>query len=202
MQDLVPTPQDVLPLAECMVPHLAKALRLGIGYADDLQPDTEDRDPWYCSHSARWRARGHLLSVPERKGWGISKKAANSGIHLNIQGIHKVRVLRSLFDTVPHPGRNHARIMTWMQGTMPPNDGSLPALSLLADWRVIDDEPVIYVSLPKHGWSYRAKPVLYWRVPVTGDADLDLANLQFDPGLLPGDRLVSIKVDPAERVAR
>ena len=35
-------------------------------------------------------------------------------------------------------------------------------------------------------------------MPVTGDIDKDLAKLQFDPGLLPGDVTVTIKVDPAE----
>lgn len=199
--DVIPTPQDVLPVAECVVPHLAKALRLGIGYADDQQPDPGDRDQWYWSHSARFRARRHLLSITKREGWGINPKAPNSGIHLRLNDIHKIRVLRSLNETVPHPGRNPARRMTWMQGTMPPNDGTLPALSLLIDWRVIDDEPLVYVSLPKHPWRYKAKPVLYWRVPVTGDTDQDLSNLQFDPGLLPGDQMVSIRVDPAERNA-
>lgn len=197
----VPTPQDVLPVMECAVPHLTKALRLGIGHADDLQPDPDERDPWYWSHSARWRACKHLLAVERPQGWGITK-APNSGIHLQLEDIHAVRVLRSLNDTVPHPGPNHARRMVWMQGALPPNDGSLPPLSLLIDWRVKDDEPYIYASLPRKPWSYRAKPLVYWRVPVTGDADKDLANLQFDPGLLPGEQMVSFKVDPAERDAR
>jgi len=198
----MPTPHDVLPLAECTIPHLAKGLRLGIGFADELQPRTDDRDSWFWSHSARWRTRGHLLSVPKREGWGINPKAPNSGIHLRLQDIHTVRVLRSLSETVPHPGRNRARCDAWMQGTMPPNDGTLPALSLLIDWRVRDDEPdepLIYLSLPKRPWRYGAKPELHWRVPITGDADQDLANLRFEPGMFPGDVMVTIKVDPSER---
>ncbi len=89
--------------------------------------------------------------------------------------------------------------MVWTQGTLPPSDGSLPSLSLLMDWRVKDDEPYVYVSLPKRPWRYGASPQVYWRVPITGDAGKDLENLQFDPGLLPGEQMVSFKVDPAER---
>lgn len=54
---------------------------------------------------------------------------------------------------------------------------------------------------PKRPWAYGSDPELYWRVPVTGDASQDLANLRFDPGLLPGDVIVTVKVDPAESEA-
>lgn len=193
----VPGPADVLPMVECAVPSLVKALRLGIGYADEQQPDPDDRDPWFWSHGARWRARRHLLSVAA-KGWSISSGVPNSGIHLCVDKVHGLRVLRSLGDTVPHPGGNRARRDAWIQDTLPPRDGSLRPLSLLADWRVHDDEPLIYLSLPKRPWTYGSDPELYWRVPVTGDASQDLANLTFDPGLLPGDVMVTVKVDPAE----
>lgn len=193
----VPAPGDVLPLVECAVPSLVKALRLGIGYADEQQPDPDDRDPWFWSHGARWRARRHLLSVaPE--GWSINPDVPNSGIHLCVDSVHDLRVLRSLGDTVPHPGPNRARRYAWIQDTLPPRDGSLRPLSLLADWRVRDDDPLIYLSLPKQPWKYGCDPELYWRVPVTGDASQDLANLRFDPGLLPGDVMVTVKLDPAE----
>jgi hypothetical protein len=49
----VPGPTYVLPMVECAVPPLVKALRLGIGYADEQQPDLGYRDPWFWSHSAR-----------------------------------------------------------------------------------------------------------------------------------------------------
>jgi hypothetical protein len=196
--DEIPSPADVLPLMECTVPALMKGLRLGIGYADEQQPDLAVRDPWFWSHSARWKARCHLLGV-QSEGWTIKRNVPNSGIHLGIKNVHTVRVLRSLDGTVPHPGRNRARRDDWVQGTLRPNDGGLPPLSLLMDWRVHDDEPLVYVSLPKRAWSYGSDPDLYWRVPVTGDADQDLANLRFDPGLLDGDVMVTIKVDPAER---
>lgn len=188
---------------ECVVPHLVAALRTAIGFADDVQPDPGARDPWFWSHCARWRACEHLHAVPknEHHGWTFTR-APNSGIHIGLAGIHTLRVLRSLGDTVPHPGRNRTRRQVWMQSAMlPPSDGSLAPMSMLADWRVKDDEPHIYASLPKRPWRYKAQPEVYWRVPVTGDADLDLANLQFDPGLLPGEQMVSFKVDPAERDA-
>jgi hypothetical protein len=197
---MIPTPRDVLPLIECTVSHLGKGLRLGIGFADGLQSDLDDRDPWFWSHSARWRTRGYLLSA-KKDGWGINPSVPNSGIHLWVQGLHTVRVLRSLGGTVPHPGRNHARREAWIQDAIPPNDGGLPPLSLLADWQVHNDEPVVYFSLPKRPWKYGESPELYWRVPVTGDTDQDIENLRFDPGLLPGDVMVTIKVDPAEEGA-
>ena len=71
-------------------------------------------------------------------------------------------------------------------------------MSLLVDWQALDDEAVIHLSLPKRPWKYGADPELYWRVPVTGNADQDLAKLSFDPGLLPGDVTVTINVDPSE----
>lgn len=194
----VPAPTDVLPEVECVVPYLAKALRLGIGYADEQQPDPDDRDLWFWSHGARWQARRHLLSVPSRKGWGINPEVPNSGIHLRIADIHDIRVLRSLAGTVPHPGQNRARRKAWVQDTIPPRDGGLRPLSLLIDWQVHNDEPLVYLSLPKRPWRYGADPEVHWRIPVTGDTDKDLNNLSFDPGLLPGDVTVTIKVDPAE----
>ncbi|HUC58058.1 MAG TPA: hypothetical protein VMA95_11705, partial [Streptosporangiaceae bacterium] len=89
--EIMPTPQDVLPIAECVVPHLAAALRLGIGFADDLQVNARKRDPWFWSHSARWRACEHLLGLgkSEREGWGITK-GPNTGIHLRLDDIHAV----------------------------------------------------------------------------------------------------------------
>jgi hypothetical protein len=200
---VIATPEDVLPLMERTIPHLTKALSLGIGYADDLQPDLSARDPYYWSHSARFMARRHLTSVAEvaaSEAWGLVPGVPNSGIHLNIDSIHNLRVLRSLAGTVPHPGGNRARRAAWIQETLPLAAGGLPALSLLADWQVSDDAPVIFLSLPKRPWSYGSPPELHWRVPITGDTDRDLATLKFDPGLLPGVG-VTIKVDPAEERA-
>ncbi len=124
----------------------------------------------------------------------------NSGIHLSIADIHTIRVLRSFGGTVPHPGSNRKRRRDWVQDRLLLADGLRP-LSLLADWQAHEDEPLIYVSLPKRPWSYGSDPELHWRVPVTGDTDQDLANLRFDPGLLPGDVMVTVKIDPAERDA-
>jgi hypothetical protein len=39
------------------------------------------------------------------------------------------------------------------------------------------------------------------RVPVTENADKDLSNLRFDPGLLLRDVIVTVKIDPAESEA-
>jgi hypothetical protein len=195
---VIPTPADVLPLAEETVPPLQKALSLGIALADELQSDRQTRDPWYWSHTARWVARNHLRSV-QSSAWKLLSGVPNSGIHLRIGTVHHVRVLRSLGGTVPHPGRNRARRADWIQDSLLlDEDNQLPALSLLYDWQVLHDEPSIYLSLPKRPWSYREQPELHWRVPVTGDADQDLANLSFDPGLLPGDVVVTVKIDPAD----
>jgi hypothetical protein len=195
---LVASPTDALPLFEPAVCHLTKALRLGIGFADDLQPDPENRDQWFWSHSARWKARNHLVSIASPQGWGITPDVPNSAIHMRLLDIHTVRVLRALGETAPHPGQNRARRRDWFQPTIRPNDDSVPPLSLLVDWQVRNDEPIINLSLPKRPWQYGDPPELYWRVPVTGDTDEDLAKLTFEPGLLPGDVMVTIKVDPAE----
>lgn len=197
---MIPTPEQVLPLVECAVPSLRKALRIGGSFADEIQPDADERDGHYWSHSARWRARKHLAAVP-KDGWYLTPNVPNSGIHLRIGDLHRVRVLRSLGGTVPHPGSNRARRADWVQNALDLAGDGLPALSLLADWQIFEDEPVIHCSLPRRPWSYTADPEVYWRVPITGDADSDLARLRFDPGLLPGDVFVTVKIDPAEASA-
>jgi hypothetical protein len=197
---VIPTPEEVLPLMEDCIPHLIKALSLGMGLADDLQPDPQHRDPWFWSHTARWRAKKHLIGVTAHipDSWSIAPGVANSGIHLSIAAVHHVRVLRSLGGTAPHPGRNRARRAAWIQDTLRFDDGGLPALSLLADWQDSNDEPVIHLSLPKRPWTYGSPPELHWRIPVTGDTGHDLNNLRFNPDSPNDDVLVTFRVDPAE----
>jgi hypothetical protein len=196
---VIPTPAQVLPIIECAIPSLANALRVGAAFADDLQPSPFGRDPWYWSASARWKARGVLAAETDSDRWCVAERVPNSGIHLCVDDIHKVRVLRSLDGTTPHAGRNLARRQAWFQDALLlGRGGDITALSLIADWQFSGDEPVIHVGMPKAPGSFGLGAELHWRVPVTGDAGYDLGNLSFDPGNPPDDISVTLKFDPAE----
>ncbi len=198
---VTPTPQHVLPLVEPVAAPVLRALRLGAGYADDLQPDTDGRDRWFWSHCARFRAR-QVLAAADKAGWVLVDDVPNSGIHLRVRDLHRVRVLRSLEGTTPHPGRNKARLDYYHQeALLLANDNSLPPLSLIMDWRMVEDEPSIHIGLPKGRWDYGSAAKLYWRVPVTGDPNEDLKNARFDPGVSPGDVTVTLLVDESEEGA-
>lgn len=79
------------------------------------------------------------------------------------------------------------------------NSASGEPFSLIADWHMGLDGPVVSVGLPKAPGSFLGGGAdLYWRVEVTGDAGSDLANLSFDPGDPPDDISVTLKIDPSE----
>jgi hypothetical protein len=48
-----PTAEQVLPVLDDWVDPLYESLRHGIDYADSLQPDEQEREPWYWSHASR-----------------------------------------------------------------------------------------------------------------------------------------------------
>lgn len=102
----------MIPLIECAVPSLIKALAKGAAFADSLQPDAPGRDPWFWSHSARFRAKT-LLATTEKEGWNIVAAAPNSGIHLVFDGLQPARVLKSMNGTIPHAGPNITRQHAW-----------------------------------------------------------------------------------------
>lgn len=162
------------------------------------------RDPWYWAHSARWRALGWLRGC-DKNGWSVADRVPNSGIHLAIVGVHKIRVLRTLDGSTPPPGGNRARRQAGCKGYLgcrlhsrwgrrerfPPY-----RLSLTGRCRAIVRSSMF--GLPKRPWDYQSGPELHWRVPVTGDATSDLARLTFDPGVPYGDVYVTLKIDPSE----
>jgi hypothetical protein len=197
---MIPTPEQVVPLLVPAIPDLRNALRRGIDFADDLQPDPTRRDPWFWSHSARWKACSILNGV-EHEGWAVTPDVPNCGIHLRLGDLHVARVLRSLAGTTPHPGSNRRRVAAWqgVQGQLPlAENGTLPPLSLVVDWHEAEDgEPAIHVGLPAGSWTYGTNPRLHWRVLVPEDG-LDLSSLRFDPGPDVGDTLVTLAIDPAE----
>lgn len=180
----VPQPPDVLPLLDGCVDPLYASLRTGIDYANDLQPDPEDREPWFWSHAARFATKRGLIAA----GAPIVPKTANAGIHLTLHGIHTARVLRSLWGTAPHPGRNPARRESWvglgqrqLSFSFPAPTGThLPPLSLLLDWQVdTEGEPVVHCSLPIGSWKYAQRARLYWREPLRPPAGA-LSGLRFE----------------------
>jgi len=196
---MIPTPTEVLPLVECAVPDLTAALVKGTAFADGLQPDREVRDPWYWSHSARWRARRYLALVT-KNGWGLAEKAANSAIHLHFDGIHSARVLKSMNGTTPHAGPNNARQRAWnFPDQLRIGNGQIPwPIRLIFDWRPTEDGPIVHVGLTKGAGDYLNGAELHWRVAVTGDADTDLTGLAFDPSDPSAPVAVTLKIDHDE----
>jgi hypothetical protein len=197
------SPDQVLSMLNDVPDALYEALRVGTSYADGLQPDIENQHFW--SHSARFGAWRNLCEVTA-ESWSLRESVPNCGIHLTIAGLHSLRVVRSLSNNVPPPGRNRARRAAWTgineqlsfelpsgtQGT------SAPLLSLLADWNLDEDrEPVIFLSLPIQAWNYGNNPRCHWRVPLRSEGSLALEDLAF-PGGDDGDPMISINIDPAE----
>ena len=199
------TPSVVLPLLDDAPDTIYEALRLGIGYADNLQPEVESQHFW--SHSARFGAWRELRRATADK-WSLNDRVPNCGIHLTIGGLHTLRVVRSLGNTVPPPGRNASRRVAWKGineqlsfGLQDTGEFVIPPLSLLADWRLDEDrEPVVHVSLPIGPWLYGQNPRCHWRVPLPSTNSMSLDELSFQ-GSDGGDPMVAIEIDPAEWAA-
>jgi hypothetical protein len=197
---VIPTPDEIVPKIECAVPTLIKVLTKGSAYADDLQPAKDKRDPWFWSHAARFRAR-QLLAEATKDGWDIVRSAPNSGIHLTFKGFQPARVLKSLNGNAPHAGPNGARQLAWTfddEALDLRSISGLTAVPLLFDWHISENGPVVHAGIPKRPGSFRSGAELYWRIPITGDADEDLNNLSYDPTDPMPDAGVILKVDPAE----
>jgi hypothetical protein len=197
-----PRPEDVLPLLDRWAAPLYDCLRDGIDFANSLQPDPESRERWYWAHSARFVARKELIA----RGAPLTPKTPNAGIHLVLDGIHTARVLRSLWGSAPHPGRNAARQKCWVgvkqhvqgQFAFATTTGTaLSPLSLLVDWQMdAEDEPIVHVSLPISSWRFTQRARLHWRVPLRdGGADA-YSDLRFDAPDDGGEP--QIIIDPAD----
>jgi len=201
-----PSPEEILPRMAETSEALYEALRLGCGYADTLQPDPTDLDPWFWSHSARFEARRRLKAT-SGGSWAMVPKVPNCGIHLSIDGLHTVRVVKSLKGDVPHPGGNANRRRAWtgfavatvteqLQFALGTDDCQSPPLSLIADWHVDDDrEPVVHLSLPMGSWKYLQNPRYYWRVLLSPGGSLGIAEMPPFSGQDDGDPFAVIPVD-------
>jgi hypothetical protein len=194
---MIPTPQEVVPPVVPVVGDLRDALRTGIDYADDLQPDAQNRDNWFWSNCARFRARNALRTVvPD--GWALVDRVANSGIHLTFAGLHVARVLRSFAGSTPPPGRNQARRSAYQQGQFPLDaNGTLPPLSLILDWRESQGEPEIHIGFPHASWDFKSTPKLHWRIELP-EGGVDLNSLAFDQDAYSGEELIELPIDPSE----
>jgi hypothetical protein len=182
---MIPTPAQVVPLVEPLAGPIHESLQIGIDFADAT---VQGFDPFFHSHCVRHRARGALAAM-EQDGWSISPDIANTGIHLRFGGgMHVARLLRSFNGNAPHPGHSRSRRKAWIGVQSRPEqlqfeldtETEVPPLSILVDWHVIDDLPVVHVSLPEGGWGYGRSPRLHWRVPL-GDTGNGLHGLTFNP---------------------
>ncbi len=192
---VIPTPAQALTVLGPLGPSVWTSVQAGVDGANDLQPSAEGRDNYFWSHCARYYNRRRLFAESQghRDEWQLIPDVPNTGIHLIVDSVHRVRVLRSLNGDVPHPGRNRARRKAWSQ---PPGQGqlfitadnrlvygddkALLALSLLIDWHLDrHGEPVIHVSLPVGPWEFTDEVRVHWRVPLPGAEDF--SNMAFNP---------------------
>ncbi len=170
-----------------------------MGFADNLQPDLDTRNPWFWSDCARFQAGRELAA--EQDEWAMGEAVPSYGIHLRVGELHIGRVVRTLHGSTPHPGRNPARRRAWsnpqppVQGQLPlGGEANLPPLSVILDWHERAGEPEVHIGLPIGPWRYQKAPRLHWRVPLPDDA-ADLDALRFDPG--PDTSDTFIEIDPA-----
>ena len=199
------TPRQAVQQLEVCLSEIREALHTGIDYANDLQPELGDRDPWYWSHGVRFAARRRLEQAQVSPGeWEIIDGVPNSGIHVRLQGIHVVRVLRSVAGTTPAPGRNRVRQEAWQQCRqlqLPldyPHSG-LPPIDLILDWTTNEaDDLEMHLGLPQGIWGHGNSPILAWRVPLPSGDTLD--NLAFD-GADEDDIPIVLRVDDADTEA-
>lgn len=180
---------QVLPLFDGIASVVYEAIEHGAEYADDLLDYSDD--PWYWSHSARFAIRNQLRpALAEAERWAMQPRVPNSGVHLLIDNVHTVRLVKSLDQNVPHPGRNLQRRIAWSNGELELTHGSdaLPIMSLIMDWHMSSGEPALYVSLPKGPWNYGKATDVHWRHQLArSGASIDTLRFQGDDG---GDPLI------------
>ena len=167
------TPTEAVPqLAECL-PPLVDALHHGIDFANELQPIRRTRDPWFWSNSARFAARRTLANSPAdgTANWELVADVPNSGIHIRINHLHVVRVLRSAGGTTPAPGRSRNRRKAWQQSRQLQlalgvgTNAEFPPTALILDWAIDDSDGLLmHLGMPLGPWDHGQHPILAWRV--------------------------------------
>ena len=172
------SPDEVVPRLASCVPTVSEALRCGIDAANEGQPDASDRDPWYWSHTVRFTARRGLEKTSDPSDdWQLISGIPNSGIHLRVDGLHVVRVLRSASGTTPAPGHSRRRQEAWQQFQQlqfPFGGEGLPPANLVLDWTTDHaDEVVMHLGMPMGVWEHGKHPILAWRVLLASDDNLE-----------------------------
>ena len=172
------SPSAVVPRLSACVPPLSEALRCGIDAANEGQPDPDDRDPWYWSHTVRFTARRRLEQIVDPSDdWGLIGGVPNSGIHLRLGGLHVVRVLRSASGTTPAPGHSRRRREAWQQFQQlqfPFGGEGIPPANLVLDWTIANaDTVVMHLGMPVGLWEHGKHPILAWRVRLASDDSLE-----------------------------
>ncbi len=185
--------------------EVSEALLAAIDYANELQPEHDNRDPYFWSHSARYAARKALAKASDRNAdWRLVAGVPNSGIHLCLNDLHVVRVLRSVWNTTPSPGRNKARRDAWqqhrqLQFSFKDGNREFPPTDLILDWTTDDlDNLVMHLGMPQGVWEHGSNPILAWRVPLPSADSLE--ELSFEGGE-DTDVPVSLRIDEAEMEA-
>jgi hypothetical protein len=201
---VIPTAAQAVPLLSNFGPHAWRAIRAGIAQADTQQPERDERDNYYWSHTARFYNKSALRiehAKDRNADWKLVEDVPNTGIHVLLADVHYVRVLKSLNGTAPNPGRNRQRRNAWV-GVQPPEQGRLlltrdctlttddsdafPALNVIVDWHLDEHaEPVVHVGIPAGPWdyagdlaTYAASVRMHWRVPLPG-SEAEYENLRF-----------------------
>lgn len=208
---MIPTPAQVVPLLAPLAEALPSAIHDAIEAADALQPVLADRDNHFWSHAARFYNKRSLLAA-QGNGWKLVQGVPNTGIHIILCHVHRIRVLRSLGDGPPHPGSNKLRRAAWAQ---PPGQGqfflsadneflaedagtTLPAMNLLIDWYQFEGQARTFLSLPKEPWEYQRSVRVHWRTPLLSPSGEEFGDMRFQPPP-PGDDFGDlIRIDPGE----
>jgi hypothetical protein len=185
-----------VPLLSNLGPAVWASVRAGVEGADNLQPSTPQRDNHFWAHCARFYNKRALIEESDKHAeWVLIPDVPNTGIHVVLNNVHRIRVLRSLNGNTPPPGRNRARREAWAQPStqgefyltadnhlLTENDGqSLPAFNLILDWHLDKTgEPAISVSLPRGPWQFKKEVRVHWRVRLPGSEE-EFAGTSFDP---------------------
>ena len=208
---MIPTPDQVLPLLAPLAGAVPSAIRDGMDAADLLQPDPLVRDNHFWSHSARFYHR-RSLATAQAESWQLIEGVPNTGIHIILENVHRIRVLKSLNGLVPHPGSNPTRRADWAQPAaqgefflsadnrllVEEPDGVLPAMNLLIDWHQKRGEPAIFVSLPKAPWDYKDSIRVHWRRPFPTEPGGEFGSVGFNPPPVNDDFSTIVRIDPGE----
>lgn len=180
---------------------LYSCLTQGIEYANDQQPDRDRRDPWFWADCCRYRTRETMRALSGER-WTLKPSVPNYGVHVRVEELHMVRVVRSLDGYAPHAGRNPKRRKAWkqeVQGQLALDDRrALPPLSVIIDWHESEDErPVLHAGIPLSAGKMGTAPTMMWRVPLDDPGD-EIGYLRFDPGPDDDTPLVTLHIDEAD----